>query len=259
MKEKTAEIKQHMNIYSNYSHKMKIIRDAFKNQTCYILSCGPSISEVSHDLLKERLKGELVFTVKQAYFLFKEIADFHFFNCNNFTPYKYHNDTVFCSQADALPEQIARQHIWGNQKYDLNFVLKDNKIHENKLCNTKKYDYWTFSNRLNRPWGPSIMHETVLYMAVHLGVNKIRTIGWDHINPDGSEYKIKHFYDSGEHKYDIYSKADPLDIGEIESKIQMSKEKFEWLASRNIGLEVYDSEECYIHKDVPRYNFRRFK
>ena len=79
-----------------------------------------------------------------------------------------------------------------------------------------------FKNRLDRPWGPSIMHETVLYMAVHLGVSRIRTIGWDHIDPKGKKNKINHFYDKGKHKYKIFAKANPPDIDEINLKIQMS-------------------------------------
>jgi len=255
MKKRTKELKSQIGVYSRYKHRMQVLQDSFKGQTCYILSCGPSIAEINNDEVKSILKDELVFTVKQAYFLFKGIVDFHFFNCNNFTPYTYTNNTIYCSQADALSEELAQRFVWGNQRYDLNFILRDNKIHENKLCNTKNYDYWMFKNRLNRPWGPSIMHETILYMAVHLGVNKIRTIGWDHINPNGTEYKIKHFYDKGDYNYKIFSKANPLDVGEIESKIQMSKEKSEWLSSKGIELEVYDSDKCHIHPSVKRFKF----
>lgn len=252
MRENLKNLKQKISLLPDYHQRMKALENSFEGETCYIVSCGPSIMDVDHDVLRSELSNNLVFSVKQAYFLFKDLVDFHFFNCNNFTPYEFGGETIYCSQADALPESAARAYIWGNQKYDLNFVLRDNKIHENKLSRSKEYDKWCFKNRLDRPWGPSIMHETIIYMAVHLGVSKIRTIGWDHIDPNGKEYKIDHFYDNKQ-DYKIYSQANPLDVGEIEESIQMSGEVSQWLLEKNIRLEVYDSDKCFIHEDVHRY------
>lgn len=252
MKEKTKKIKSHMNIYSNYKHKMNLLKNHFSGETCYILSCGPSLNDLEHNFIKEKLKNELVFTVKQAYNVFNEICDFHFFNCNNFSSFQYTDKTIFCSQADALPESVAKQHIWQNQRYDLNFVLKDNKNHDNKLTNKKNFDFWTFDKRMNRPWGPSIMHETVLFMAVFLGVKEIKTIGWDHIDPQGKNSKITHFYNDNEK---ITSKAFDVDMQEIKDCIELSKYKSDWLKKRGVTLKVMNSKSCYIHKDVERFSF----
>ena len=253
MKEKTKKIKSHMGIYQNYKHRMNLLKNAFDGETCYILSCGPSLNDLDHSFIKDRLEDELVLTVKQAYLVFHEITDFHFFNCNNFSSFKNSPDTIYCSQADALPEQIAQHHIWKGQTYDLNFVLRDNKNHDNKLTKKKNFDHWTFDSRLDRPWGPSIMHETVLYMAMFLGVSEIRTIGWDHIDPEGENNKITHFYNNDAK---ISSKAFDVDLQEIKDCIELSKLKSQWLRERGITLKVMDSKKCYIHEDVERFSFQ---
>lgn len=232
---------------------MNLLHNAFDGEICYILSCGPSLNDLDHSFLREKLKNELVLTVKQAYLIFHEIADFHFFNCNNFSSFQNSPTTIFCSQADALPEHVARQHIWKGQEYDLNFILRDNKNHDNKLTNKKNFDYWTFDKRLNRPWGPSIMHETVLYMAIFLGVSEIRTVGWDHIDPKGESSKITHFYNN---EAEISSKAFDVDLQEIKDCIELSKFKSQWLKERGVTLKVMDSKKCYIHEDVERFSFQ---
>jgi len=256
MKNKTKRLKSHMNVYSDYKHRMNILKNSYAGETCYILSCGPSLNDCDHDFLRNKLKNELVFTVKQAYSVFHDICDFHFFNCNNFSPFAYNSKTIFCSQADALPEHVARQHIWGNQMYDLNFVLRDNKVHNNKLTIKKDFDNWVFEKRLNRPWGPSIMHETVLYMALFLGVAEIKTIGWDHINPNGKSSKITHFYDDS---VKISSRAFDVDLTEIRECIELSKCKSNWLKDKGVTLKVMDSKKCYIHEDVERFTFQKEK
>ena len=34
-------------------------------------------------------------------------------------------------------------------------------------------------NGINQPWGPGIMYEMAIPLAIHLGCKKIVTIGWD--------------------------------------------------------------------------------
>ena len=252
MKKKTEEIKFNISLYAKYAHKMNLLKDSYQGETCYILGCGPSLNDIPADTLRDLIKNDVVFTIKQAYSLFSDISDFHFFNCCNFTPYTYNDKTIFCSQADALPEHVAKRAIWHNQKYDLNFVLNDNKNHSRKLTRSLNFDQWTFDNTLNRPWGPGIIHETVFYMAMHLGVKTIRTIGWDHIDPSSTNSKVTHFYNKDTK---LLSPAAPVDIQEIRECIQLSKEKSRWMKNNGVTLQVYDSDKCYIHEEVERFKF----
>ncbi len=253
MKEKTKDLKSNIGVYQKYSHKMKLLKDSFEGQTCYIIGCGPSLKDINTEELKDIIKDDLVFTIKQSYFLFEDIVDFHFFNCNNFTPFDNNNHTIYCSQADALTESIARMYIWKSQQYDLNFVLKDNKIINNRLSRSFDFDKWKFSNTLTRPWGPGIISETVFYMAQHLGVSKIRTIGWDHIDPSSRDTSIQHFYENKD--YPILAKASKIDRQELLESIELSKKTFYWLKDNKIDLEVFKSDKCFIDKEVNRFEF----
>ena len=253
MREKVRNLKKEINFFTNPYTQLEILRNSFAGEQCYILSCGPSLLETPKKKLREKLSGKLVFTVKQAYLEFGEISSFQFFNCNNFTNYQNKDTTIIISQSDALPEEVAKTHIWKNQEYDLNFLLKDNKIKENKLAKKLNFNQWCFSNRLDRPWGPGVMSETVLFFAEHLGVSKIRTIGWDHIDPKEENRKIKHFYDNSQRPSEILFKANPLDTSELEESIELSKHTNRWLSELNVELEVFKSDKCFIHDEVKRF------
>ena len=233
---------------------MNCLKDSFKDQTCYIIGCGPSLNEIDADSLKKTIQNDLVFSIKQAYFPFEDLVDFHFFNCNNFTPFENKGHTIYCSQADALTEIAAQKYIWKDQKYDLNFVLRDNKIIDNRLSRSYDFDKWCFSKTLNRPWGPGIISETVFYMAKHLGVSKIRTIGWDHIDPNSTDTSIEHFYKDDQ--FSINSKASKIDKQELLDSIELSRQTFLWLKKNKIDLEVLESDKCFVHKDVSRFNLK---
>tara|TARA_A100001391_G_scaffold18292_1_gene10214 strand:+ start:195 stop:956 length:762 start_codon:yes stop_codon:yes gene_type:complete len=253
MKTKIKNLKSNIGVYKKYSHKMKLLENSCEGQTCYIIGCGPSLKDIDTEELKDKIKDDLVFTIKQSYFLFKDISDFHFFNCNNFTPFNNNNYTIYCSQADALTESIAKAYIWKNQQYDLNFVLKDNKIIDNRLSRSFDFNKWKFSNTLIRPWGPGIISETVFYMAQHLGISKIRTIGWDHTDPLTNDTTVEHFYNDKE--YSIFAKASKIDRQELLESIELSKKTFFWLKEEKIDLEVFKSDKCFIDKEVNRFEF----
>ena len=61
MKEKTKKIKSHINIYADYKHRMNILKNKYADEVCYILSCGPSLNDLDHGFVHEKLKDELVF------------------------------------------------------------------------------------------------------------------------------------------------------------------------------------------------------
>jgi len=259
MKQKVKKLKKEINFFVNPKTQLEILKDSFKGEECYILSCGPSMSKYSTEEIRKNVSDKLVVTIKQAYLKFGDISSFQFFNCNNFTNYQSKDTTILVSQADALPEEAARKHIWKNQKYDLNFLLKDNKIKENKLANKLNFDEWKFCNRLDRPWGPGLISESVFYFLEHLGVSKIRTIGWDHIDPKSLNRRQKHFYDNDDQikKSDIQFRASESMHLELEESIELSKHTANWFESLGVELEVLESDKCFIHEDVKRFNFNK--
>ena len=92
MHKNTYDIKNKMLQYEDIPDRLKTLKDAYKGETCYIATVGPSIKNYSEDYLRDKLKDKLIITVKQAYNIFRELSDFQVLSLANFSPYKYHSD-----------------------------------------------------------------------------------------------------------------------------------------------------------------------
>jgi hypothetical protein len=232
--------------YSSDRKKLDLLRNMYKDQDCYILTCGPSLNDYSEEFLNEALSDKLVFAVKQAYNHAPNIADFHFFNSNNFEVYEYNENRPVVLASSAESEIAMIYHIWSNdQEYDLfNFIPDDRDISKS-ICKSLNFEEYTYENKLERPWGPGIMTEMVFYLAVHLGVKNIYTIGWDLEKPGST--KSNHFYKDRK----VIRPADSMPEDEIRNNINMSKHLNKWLKSKGINLYVA-SEGSYVHESIPR-------
>jgi len=193
VKERTVAIKKALESINSQSEKIEILKDIFKDKKCYILSCGPTLTDHDEVKLKSLLKDNLVIAVKQAYDLFGEHVDFHAYNCANFKEYDYSANSPIIVEASTSP--------WPLGPCDLKFLIRERNFN-NSLSKTRDFDSWTYDNQINtRPFGPGIMYEAVFYLAHHLGVSEIITIGWDNklTNSDPSK---THFYDKEGSNYD---------------------------------------------------------
>ncbi len=98
---------------------------------------------------------------------------------------------------------------------------------------------------MQRPWGPGMMTEVVIYLALHLGVKEISTIGWDLEKPGST--KSNHYYEPK----DLTRPADPMKQKEISMNIEMTKHLNKWLLSKGVKLFVAN-ENSYVHNSIPR-------
>jgi len=234
-------IKKQLDKKSNIEEKINTLKDSFKGKTCYILATGPSLLDYDKDLLKDVLKDNLVFSIKGAYELFPEETDFHFFNAANLPMptggfvkehFKYEGVEPIVIASDNYPLHSR----WSNfQKHDLFFQIPiRTQIDDRFLVKTLEFDKHTLDKTLERPCGPGIMYETVMYMAEHLGVSKIVTLGWD-LNNDASknESDHKHYYEDKK----FFIKGDVLPW-EIKATRDATGKLAEWLKSKNITLQT---------------------
>tara|TARA_A100001515_G_C4591694_1_gene216200 strand:- start:4461 stop:6515 length:2055 start_codon:yes stop_codon:yes gene_type:complete len=252
--EKRKIIKQKINKASTLKEKIDLLKDSFKGETCYILSCGPSISDYTLDEYKDKLQDKLVLAVKQTYNKVPDLVDFHFFNCANIPMptgypllehYKYDEDGPIVVASSNYPLHKR----WSPyQKHDLFFKIPiRTEINDEFICKTKDFDNFDLATNIDRPCGPGIMYETVIFMAAHLGVKKIVAVGWDlsQTNPKKpNEYK--HFYKDEK----MLIKGDILPW-EVAATCEASKELYEWLQSRGIELELA-SNKSSLYKKIPR-------
>ena len=232
--------------YSKDSKKIELLKDAFKGQDCYILTCGPGLKQYTPEFLKDKLSDKIVFAVKQAYEYVPEIVDFHFFNANNFQVYEYEKSQPITIANSAEQELGMIHHIWSNkQHYDIFAFTPDDKDFSKSICKSLEFDKYMFENTLNRPWGPGMMTEIVVYLAVHLGVKNIYTIGWDLEKP--GETKSNHYYSDRK----LIRPADPMKKEEINLNIETSKHLYQWLKTKNIDLFIAN-DNSHTHSSIPR-------
>ena len=233
----------------NLADKLSYLKDAHKDETLYILNCGPSLNEYDFDYLKEFLNDKTVFSIKQAYNFFPEITDYHFYNCSNLPveknykrlkqhyAYETHRPVVVASSNYDLGMR------WSPiQKNDIFFKIPiRTEINNEFVTVTKKFEDYLIDKNLTRPCGPGIMYETVFYMAVHLGFKEIVCIGWDLRQEDANEDNYEHFYGTNDN---VVNKGDVLDW-EIKTTRDASKELYYWLQEKNIDIKVASSSAVY--------------
>jgi len=255
IKEKTKKIKKQMKKLTSLQDKLDLLENSYDGETCYILNCGPSLKSHKVSELQEKLKDKLVFSVKQAKDYVPGVTDFHFFNCanlpmpdNTFVPehYRYgdENPIVIASSNYDLGTRWYKF-----QKQDVFFKVPiRTEINNEFLCLTKQFEDYIISNNPTRPCGPGIMYETVIYMAVHLGVKKIVALGWDLSNNNPKKEKdYKHFYNDDEK---MFSKGDVLPW-EISITCKASEDLYKWLKTKDIELELC-SDVSELYKEIPR-------
>ena len=232
--------------------KINELKDKFKGEECYILNCGPSLLEQDPEKLKSFLKNKLTLTVKQSFDLYKEVSDFHFFNCSNLPDRKgayeayYENSKETITVSSSNYEQYKRWNAF--QTSDIFFKIPvRTEINNEFLVRTGKIEENLLKNKLTRPCGPGIMYETVLFMAIHLGVKSINVLGWDLTMDKVTEDNYKHFYGSTNN---LINRGDILSW-EIEETRKFSKNFYNWCLQNDISLSLI-SNQSSLYREIPR-------
>ena len=121
-------------------------------------------------------------------------------------------------------------------------------------CGSLSFDDWTLDKTLNRQFGPSLIFEMAIPIALHLGVKGITTIGWDigdiskFDNIKEKEFFQEHFDNSSEKI--IYAKTSQTKL-ELQTIINSTEYLNKWLLSKNVELNII-SDINPAHKSIPR-------
>jgi hypothetical protein len=216
--------------------------------------------------------------VKQAYDVVPGIADFHLLNSTSFKRYRYAEPRPI-----VLFERGRRDApVWGLDA-DLRFQVTGtdaNRPREERLANRlavrENYDDYLFERQVDRPWGPGVLLEMGLYLAVHLGVTELIVIGWDLGPPDVSIYD--HFYGESNRwargrvglllrrvarrgpflalQWLRHVRGKTYNEGTVEPddtrvSIASSYGMYQWLESKGVALRLI-SDRSYLDPRIPR-------
>ena len=243
VEEKTISLKKQMWELEEIPDRVNLMKDWYKDETCYIVTAGPSLKNFEKEWLRERLKNNLVFTLKQSYFILEEVCDFHIVNFTNFQPYDYEDNDKTIVAWEVFEEYHPQMILENNFKVDLMLpVVRNHGGFENTQAAKLDFDDFTLDKTLNRAWGPGLMYEMALPIAIHLGVKEIITVGWD--IGDLSKFSGKenreeqwqdHFYE-GSDKIQ-YAKTPMLyeEVGMVINAVPFVKE---WLETKGIDLKI---------------------
>ena len=249
---KTKQLRKDFRKLPSYIDKLDALDGTYEGKTCFLLAPGPSLGHVRTKEVATKAKESeaVILSVKQAYMAYKDITDFHFINdCNlpmnnGYPGYMYSvKSGPIVVASSGYPEPHARTRFAENQHWDIFCRVLDPLVYPidnlGRLCENYEFERGTFDKTIDRPCGPSITMETVIYMAVHLGIKKIYAFGWD------SGAKVgEHFYDGPTHltsnrnfEYEMVQKGSgPL---------------YNWLRERDIDLHLV-SEISALNEQIPR-------
>ena len=243
-------IKELRKIEDTYE-RIKFLKDKFSDQTVYITTPGPSLLSHDRNKLIEKLKGKPVIALKQSYNYVKEVATFHGMSAYGYQPYEYYSDdTIVHWQLTAMnmPYEVNRiQNEWKHRADILIPCYSTPWIDMNKTTAfSRNFDNFLAYSEGKAIWGPGIMYETGIPLALHLGAKEIVTIGWD--IGDLSKFEAKDGYKLGddnwrkEHAEDLYAAgvhagAGP-DYRELKETINCTKEMYDWFFEKGIKVRI---------------------
>lgn len=162
------------------------LRDTFKGRTVLVISAGPSAENWREVYEQEKHNNPVIVCVKQTLNLIDIDCDIHFVNSANLIKYEYQPDTlsIMTRNSKAAP-------VFGS--YDVDFQIMEGFNYKPRyyLATNQCYGCYTLDKTgVYRPLGPGIMHESVFYTLVHMGFDKIITVGWDIADSDGKNSHV---------------------------------------------------------------------
>lgn len=229
--------------------RVKLLKDACKGETVYLVSCGPSLTTHDREKLLDKLKGKTVLACKQSYEYVKEVASFHLMSAYSYQPYEYYSqDTIVHWQLTAMnmPYEVNRiENEWKSPAdmlvpcYSTPWVQMNSTTAYSR--NFKNFEAYSEGKII---WGPGIMYESGFGLAVHLGAKEIVTIGWD--IGDLSKFEKVKGYKLGDDDW-VKEHADSLykthagsgpDYEELKETIDSTTEMYDYFLDKGIKIRI---------------------
>lgn len=172
MRPKTSSLAARVRGVERAEDQLACLSDQYPGETAYVLSCGPSLTDVWSPALVEFLRDKLVIAVKQAYTLAPAAADFHLYNRCRYQEYSYQETSTI-----RLAVELGAFEHHGDIR--LPFCAHPEQKWLHSVLFSRAFDEWALSATTSRNWGPGLMLELGIFLPVHLGCRRVVFLGWD--------------------------------------------------------------------------------
>ena len=209
--------------------------------TAVVLATGPSLADLDDAALEAVCRGRVVFAVKQALLRFPR-AHYHVLNPVHWQP-------VWELGAGGSDLGGRRPVVFSSSwvpnaplpASDYHFEMRGCGQREQALVVTRAWDRSLVAVQHERQWGPGIVFELVVPLAIHFGVRRLIVAGWDLAPPGTPRYR---------HAAPV---PDPIDLypWETAATIAASGHYYRWLKGRGVELELL-SRRTHLSPDIPR-------
>ena len=245
MHKKTQFIADEIRKYEEIQDRVDYLWGKYSGEDCFILAAGPSLKKYPVNYIKEKIGDKVVICIKQSIKDYFDITDFHCLNFTNYEPYAgYQNNIVVWEVFEHYHPQMILEN---NIKCDIMLPIEGNHGSDTvkKMNGTQaakeNFEKYTLDKTLTRWYGPGIMYETVIHLAVHLGVKNITTLGWD--IGDLSKFGDDPYEDvwqdhSYEGKSNIVYAPTPMNKYEITVVRDSTPALYNWLKSHDINFNI---------------------
>ena len=256
MKSITPTLKQEFSNLDSIEERLKLLKDKYKNETAYIVTCGPSLSKHDLNLLKSILKDKLVICIKQAQNILEDETDFHLLNTYNLSDYKWNsNSIVYWSLSKSYAHEQLQRIVNMKAPIDLYIpVINPPFINYSQTIQaTNNFeDFYMMEKNIEVKLGIGMMYEMAIPLILLLGCKKVVAIGWDLDNPQNSSNEWNHFY-----KNNVNKITKPAE-GEIAEKLKSTDKLYDWFTSKGIDFKII-SDESFISSKFPRITLNDIK
>jgi hypothetical protein len=249
------------------------IKGMYKGGTCFILACGPSLTEYSPDEITAFTKNLLVISIKQAFAYAPAASDMLVLNSYNYQRYEFDRRRPLIIRESGPNDPP----VFGPS--DVVLPIEQHTDPNNQLARRKNFSDYRFDRQLARPWGPGALYEVGFFLALHLGAKEIVTIGWD-VGVEGSAV-MPHFYEKSEaRKTLILAKSRGMsdmrernrflhDNGLIYNKPRIIPEEvdacrdvsgdwYDWFAAQGVSLKIV-SKNSIADPRIPRLRLEQLE
>lgn len=233
--------------------RFSLSKGLFAGRDAFIFAGGPSLRQVDMAALSANLKGALTICIKQSAEFVGTDCDAMIMNFCNFSSYDWEafDYPVFWATFDPVHQELIRSK---RARCNAMFKVVENGTNDANgfAQSTAGREYWEnffhFTDGMVR-WGPGLMYELAIPLALHTGVSHIYLVGWDIgvLNRDRSgAFLNEHFFDNAQ--VEMKTKITNL---EIETVARSTKGLRIWLEDCGVGLSIV-SDRSLVDESVKR-------